>query len=80
MTNETVAGESPRCSARFFRLMGFRAARPVPSLPGFGFLVATLRSLAQGNRSSKLKDLERARFFLLTSEGKTYFIQCDTDY
>jgi hypothetical protein len=28
--------------------MGFRAVRPVPSLLGLGFLVATLRSLAQG--------------------------------
>ena len=79
ITNDTVAGESPRCSASFFRLMGFRAIRPAPSLPGFTFLVATLRSLAQGNRRSKRKDHGRTRFLLLTSAGKTYFIHCGTD-
>jgi len=37
--------------------MGFRAVRPVPSLLGLGFLVATLRSLAQG------ESLEQAQRF-----------------
>src|ERR1700687_4889657 len=53
MTRETVAGESCKCSANFFRLIGLRAARPVASLLAFGLLVATKRSLAQGNRRGK---------------------------
>jgi hypothetical protein len=36
--------------------MGLRVARPLPSLPGLGFLFSTLRSLAQENHTSKLKD------------------------
>jgi len=39
-------GESARCSASFFKLMGLRAARAVPSALGLGGLVATERSLA----------------------------------
>ena len=56
MTSETVAGESARCPASFYRLMGFRALRAVPTLAGLGLLVATMRSLAQENRESKMKD------------------------
>src|ERR1700674_2633561 len=47
MTRETVAGERSRCSASFFRLIGFRAGCPAPSLPSLDFFVATQRSLAQ---------------------------------
>src|ERR1700675_622834 len=62
MTRETVAGERSRCSASFFKLIGFRAACAAPSLPslallglallglallGLDFFVATERSLAQ---------------------------------
>src|ERR1700687_2882868 len=49
MTRETVAGERSRCSASFFKLIGFLAACPAPSLPGLpglDFFVATERSLA----------------------------------
>src|SRR5580658_3655293 len=53
MTRETVAGDRARCSARFFKLMGLRAARPLISPSAFGFLVLTERSLAQGNGASK---------------------------
>src|ERR1700693_1283751 len=73
MTRETVAGERSRCSASFFRLIGFRAACPVASppglalvglaLPGLDFFVATQRSLAQGNRRGKRR--YRSGFFCI---------------
>src|SRR5580700_10374738 len=56
MTRETVAGERSRCSASFFRLMGFRAGCPIRLLPGFVLRVATERSLAQGNCGGKGRD------------------------
>ena len=47
MTSDTVAGESPRCSASSFRLTGLDPRRALlPSLLPF-FFVVTLRSLAQ---------------------------------
>src|ERR1035441_3063501 len=50
MTRDTVAGERLRCSARVFKLIGFRAVGLVRSnacFVGFGFRVVTERSLAQ---------------------------------
>src|SRR5258708_4382553 len=66
MTRETVAAERSRCSASFFRLIGFRAAWPVASLPdlalpGLDFFVTTERSLAQGDRGGKRR--YRSGFF-----------------
>jgi hypothetical protein len=46
MTSETVAGERSRCSASFFKLMGFEAERPVASLLALDFFGVTERSLA----------------------------------
>src|SRR5215467_2473151 len=45
MTRETVAGESPRCSASFLRLIGLRGVR-VASPVDLGFFGVTVRSLA----------------------------------
>jgi hypothetical protein len=53
MTSDTVAGESPRCSASSLRLTGFGSMRTVRAALFVRFLVATLRSLAQPNQRSK---------------------------
>src|SRR4029077_7122519 len=90
MTRETVAGERSRCSASFFRLIGFRAAWPVASLPdlalpGLDFFVATAqsrtrKSWGQAEISIRLFSAfsllcSLPSFLLLTSAAKTYFIQ-----
>src|SRR5260370_23168394 len=39
MTRETVSAERSRCSASFFKLMGFRAGSPAPLLPVLDFFL-----------------------------------------
>src|SRR5579863_7536981 len=53
MTSETVAGESPRCSASSFKLTGFGPMRTAGLAPRPAFRPVTLRSLAQTNFVSK---------------------------
>src|ERR1700704_3067865 len=48
ITSETVAGESPRCSASFFKLIGLRLT-PAPRLS----IILTQRSLAQAESRIK---------------------------
>src|SRR5579859_5035451 len=78
MTRETVAGESARCSASFLRLMGRRAARPLPSPDGLGFLEIT-RAVSHKETAGARKMLTESCLLCLTpgltSTGKAYFIQ-----
>ena len=87
MTRETVAGESPRCSASFFKLTTFRPERPaavarpvrdaspiplVLSLLDLFFLAVTQRSLAQRNGRGKLRS-RGCLFPTLDIVGKNVF-------
>src|ERR1700693_1088704 len=79
MTRETVAGERSRGSASFFRLIGFRAACPAPSLLDLDFLVATERSLAPQSRTRKSRgqaeiSIRLVLWFLL--DFPLYFFFC----